>query len=653
MNSIHDHSYFPHIDGLRALAVLAVLFFHFGTPGFAAGYLGVDIFFVISGFLISRLILKDLESYGQMRFGRFFARRVRRLFPSLAAVCIITALFAYALLDPQRLAAFGKSVGAAVISLSNILFWTEAGYFDAASETKPLLHTWSLGVEEQFYLIWPASLVIAYRFLKHRALAILSISGFLCSIALIAFWKIGNFDVKADSTIFYWMPFRVFEFMMGAIALLTFSRVQNFGSNKANLFLQNLLAILGTTLMLGAMIIPTFTGEPFGPILGFIACLGAVFVILAPKTFLSSSVFEFRPVRWIGQISYSLYLVHWPILIFLPETFQHQPGIWVGLIALSVILTIPIHYLIENPLRRGKLNDIFRFRSDGDLKVFAATAATVVTAGIFVSTAENLPFKDRPFLTAKQISARKQARLSIKRCLIDKFETSEQCDSSRSVQILVIGNSHEVDGFNIFNRIVGNNENVNLINFDTNNDCKYEINSDKLTASFRGKKCISKIETLNRLVEQKFFTHVVYSSNRPLDSNKRNEWKFLEHMKYKNPGLGIIVLSGFLSTKEWCSVIANRYRTFSKCFTEEYIFWFNPQERDKSKFGTSLDYLYINKFDLVCQNGRSETCVTSARGEPFSYDSSHLSLSYAQLIGERIAKRYKDDLLSLGIPVSP
>ena len=122
MNSIHDHSYFPHIDGLRALAVLAVLFFHFGTPGFAAGYLGVDIFFVISGFLVSRLILKDLENYGQMRFGRFFARRVRRLFPSLAAVCIITALFAYALLDLYSLAAFGKSVGAAVISLSNILF---------------------------------------------------------------------------------------------------------------------------------------------------------------------------------------------------------------------------------------------------------------------------------------------------------------------------------------------------------------------------------------------------------------------------------------------------------------------------------------------------------------------------------------------------
>ncbi len=153
-------------------------------------------------------------------------------------------------------------------------------------------------------------------------------------------------------------------------------------------------------------------------------------------------------------------------------------------------------------------------------------------------------------------------------------------------------------------------------------------------------------------MEQKFFTHVVYSSNRPFDENKRREWGTLEHMKLKNPSLGIIVLEGFLNTKEDYSVIANRYRTFSKCFAKEYIKWFNPQERDKSKFGKSLDYLYISKIDLMCENGRPETCVISARGEPALYDDNHLSLSYAQLIGERIAKRHKDDLLSLSISVS-
>ncbi len=157
MANLLQTKYWPHIDGLRAFAVMAVLFFHFKTPGFSDGYLGVDIFFVISGFLVSRLILKDIEEFEKVRFGRFFARRIRRLFPTLAAVCVVTAIIAYGLLDNERLTAFGKSVGAAIISLSNINFWSESGYFDTGSDTKPLLHTWSLSVEEQFYLFWPAA----------------------------------------------------------------------------------------------------------------------------------------------------------------------------------------------------------------------------------------------------------------------------------------------------------------------------------------------------------------------------------------------------------------------------------------------------------------------------------------------------------------
>ena len=167
-----------------------------------------------------------------------------------------------------------------------------------------------------------------------------------------------------------------------------------------------------------------------------------------------------------------------------------------------------------------------------------------------------------------------------------------------------------------------------------------------MTRKYPGLRIIPGIETLNRFIEEKTLT-------RTKDGNKEMFWQIMEHMKRKHPDLGIIVLGGFLNIKEDCSVIANRYRTFSKCFAKEYIKWFNPQERDKSKFGTSLDYLYISKIDLMCQNGRPETCVTSARGEPALYDTHHSSLSYAQLIGERIAKRHKDDLLSLGIPASP
>jgi len=212
--------YWPHIDGLRALAVIAVLLFHFKAAGFDAGYLGVDIFFVISGFLVTRLIVKDISEHGRMRFGRFFARRIRRLFPTLAAVCVATTIASYIWLDADKLADYGKSVAAAVFSLSNILFWNESGYFDTGSETKPLLHTWSLSVEEQFYLFWPATLAIGYKLFKSNALKIVSIGAFVLSLVLIAIWTLGTFDARSESTIFFWMPFRVFEFMLGAFCII-------------------------------------------------------------------------------------------------------------------------------------------------------------------------------------------------------------------------------------------------------------------------------------------------------------------------------------------------------------------------------------------------------------------------------------------------
>ena len=144
--SVYNQKYWEHIDGLRAFAVLAVLLFHFKAPGLASGFLGVDIFFTISGFLITRLIVLELRKSGSVDFKRFFSRRIRRLFPALLVTCLLTAGFAYFLLTPERLSAFGNSLTAAIISLSNIQFWLGSGYFDAASHTKPLLHTWSLSV---------------------------------------------------------------------------------------------------------------------------------------------------------------------------------------------------------------------------------------------------------------------------------------------------------------------------------------------------------------------------------------------------------------------------------------------------------------------------------------------------------------------------
>lgn len=219
-------TYHRHIDGLRAISVLSVIFYHFGQPLFSGGYVGVDIFFVISGFLITKLILSELENTGTFNFKRFYIRRMRRLIPALLATLVGSLLCAAILYSPEQLSAFGKSLSSAILSVSNILFWTESGYFDADSHLKPLLHTWSLSVEEQFYLFWPAILVFFIGAQRNHSKIIYTLLfiGFF-SFILNAIWVNGNFDSDYKSTIFYLTPFRIFELTLGALAIFIASRL--------------------------------------------------------------------------------------------------------------------------------------------------------------------------------------------------------------------------------------------------------------------------------------------------------------------------------------------------------------------------------------------------------------------------------------------
>lgn len=159
----HERAYLPHVDGLRALAVLSVLMFHLHVPGFKGGYVGVDIFLVISGFLITRLLVQELRLTGKISLPQFYWRRIRRIMPAMVVTLAITALAMTLFMSPMHLEQFGGSLLAACAGISNFFFWLEADYFDSASSFKPLLHTWSLGVEEQFYLFWPLFLALAYR----------------------------------------------------------------------------------------------------------------------------------------------------------------------------------------------------------------------------------------------------------------------------------------------------------------------------------------------------------------------------------------------------------------------------------------------------------------------------------------------------------
>jgi len=201
--------YRPDIDGLRAIAVLLVLFFHLDVTGFSAGWLGVDVFFILSGFLVTSIISVKI---GQETFSfkDFYIRRIRRLFPALFATVFLTFIAGAFILVPADFQALSKSALGAVFSISNMVFWSEAGYWDQASHLKPLLHTWSLSVEEQFYLVWPALIFLCGGTRSKKTLLILAGLGILSYLAGIAFRD-------SISAVFYIFVFRIFEFAAGGV----------------------------------------------------------------------------------------------------------------------------------------------------------------------------------------------------------------------------------------------------------------------------------------------------------------------------------------------------------------------------------------------------------------------------------------------------
>jgi peptidoglycan/LPS O-acetylase OafA/YrhL len=291
------------IDGLRALAVLPVLLYHAGVPGFPGGFVGVDIFFVISGYLICGMIDGDIRN-GSFSLSKFYKRRILRILPALFVMFLVTSLLAYFYCLPVELEDYSKSLASAVGSVSNVYFAATAGYFDAPAETKPLLHTWSLGVEEQFYLIVPLLMLLAYRVAPKRAKLLFSVA------AAISFAVAVAVSYRNTTFVFYLTPFRAWELALGALLSIKFIPAPKTPFGK------NLCGGIGMLLVLGAI----FLGSSSVPLLLMtsLASIGATLIIASSERGISTvgKWLSLPPVVFVGLISYSLYLWHWPLIVF-------------------------------------------------------------------------------------------------------------------------------------------------------------------------------------------------------------------------------------------------------------------------------------------------------------------------------------------------
>lgn len=326
------------INGLRAWAVLAVVFYHFGVAGFSGGFSGVDVFFVISGYLMAGIVVGGLRD-GKFSLLDFYLSRARRIVPALLVVVAVVLVVGWFLLMPHDYQMLGRHARESVFFMSNLRFMDEAGYFDSAANTKWLLHTWSLSVEWQFYLIYPLILLMVYRFVKSmRGLLYLHILFLLISFGISVYLSHYN-----PARAFFWLPSRAWELLLGGAVYFSS------GVFSLSLMQRKILALVGLALIL-ASLFGVNSSLAWPGIWAAPAVIGAGFVILASdqKAWVTSSM----PMQWVGERSYSLYLWHWPVVVLLAYLGLEQRVEWVVLgMLLSLVLSHLSFHLVEMPAR--------------------------------------------------------------------------------------------------------------------------------------------------------------------------------------------------------------------------------------------------------------------------------------------------------------
>lgn len=429
--TLRSHDYRPEVDGLRALAVLPVLIYHLSGGGYlAGGFLGVDVFFVISGYLITRILVRDLAGGTRHPLRAFWGRRIRRIFPLVGVVVLSTTIAAWFLLAPKALREYIGSGFAATFSYSNLFFWSEDAYISEASTTKPLLHTWSLAVEEQFYIVYPILLLLAMRYLRKPAAALWAV----LVLSLAASVWVSSFDGSFN---FYSFTSRGWELAAGALVALA--------AKKSNAK----LAALGLLLIIAGYLFvqdsfwhpsPTWTALPV---------VGAALVIHYASTENAiGRMLAWRPLVAIGLISFGIYLWHWPMVAFF--NYANVSGAWVTVTELvaPVALATTTYFLIEKP---------FRNRKRAPTKLFIASMAILLVAilGSLIFTSANASTSVRLGEKASLYETFERSDLGATCGAVDDAALYEQgfCqigDETKDPDFVLFGDSHTLSLLNEF-----------------------------------------------------------------------------------------------------------------------------------------------------------------------------------------------------------
>jgi peptidoglycan/LPS O-acetylase OafA/YrhL len=644
-------TYRPEIDGLRAIAVGAVILYHaqitiFGHQPFKGGFIGVDIFFVISGYLITSIILKELVTTGSFSFKHFYERRIRRILPALLFVMLMSLPFAWMYLLPSSFIDFSKSILYSLGFSSNFYFHYSGQQYGAESGLlKPFLHTWSLSVEEQFYILFPIVLLVTFKYFQKYLIHIL-ILGFIISLGL-ADWGSRNYP----SISFYFIHTRMWELLVGSI-LAHFEITKGHRSKNKTL---NLILPFTGLILIGHSIL-FFHDRMFHPSFYTLSPIIGVCLIIwfSNKDELFTKILSTKLFVGIGLISYSLYLWHYPIFAFARMTFVFDGTISKKLTVgvTIIILSIFSYYFIEKPFRNKKIN----FRKIFILIIIIIFSITLVNSYVVLKEGK-ISYVYKKITNIYVNNEFDKENLRVKSWEYVNNHNSQTFQSKDKIKILIVGDSHSKDLFNVFiqNKNLfknyeflryGNVGNENSLNFDENldekkikafNESKIFRQSDIILISdyFSKKVDSDKLDTFLEMFKNKKKIILTSNSNIYLDPD-------ISGIKIFRTAKLTLFGNFLLKNKKEKKFIDKDLSSEDRNKINNYYYEnlnldkLNNINTKLKKIAKKYNIQFLNKIDFQCNLSKKICFGVTEEGLKTHYDDGHFTLEGAKFFGKRI-----------------
>jgi len=607
------------IQGLRAIAVLSVVIFHINPMLLPGGYIGVDIFFLISGYLIMGFIWRDLK-HNSFNLLRFYTKRIYRLFPALFAMVIVSTIAAYYILLPNESEIYLKSMLSILFYFSNFYFYTEADYFNDAMAFYPLLHTWSLSVEEQFYMLFP--LILIWIYTKQKKFIFM----WLVWIALLSL-VLSQWYVHADASFaFFASPTRFFQFIMGGIIAIVLQR-SNPSKNLGDIGVISGLVLIVISLY-------TYSEKTLFPGLNaLLPSVGTGLVLyFGVQSYYSKFVLENKVVDMIGNASYSIYLWHWPLIVFYklkvsPNLSVNEQGL---LFLLSIFLGILSWYFIENKFRKKDISNV-NLKPIG--KVLLISVVTMLFSFVIfkVYPYENLRYLKKANEYLKYDASKFRAGSCF---LTSKFNDVKFYDESLCVthvkgkkNYLLFGDSHAAHYYSALEELMQDDETLTQV---TSSGCS------PILPYSGAKRCAGLNKwAYEELIQEKYFDTIILSGNWRLENKKNFQYSLEQLLKHTDK---VVVLGASMEYKQSLPrLLLNLKNTEDSTqiykYGGSYPTFLKIDKMIKS-YVTMDNAIYISTLDKLCSN---KGCTTiTPNGVPINFDNGHLSHDGAMYILKQI-----------------